>query len=387
MIKISLLCSLLHESATFTLENKEFIERIEKELGEKITLSKLDDHDCDLKLIFIASGGSEGIFLDNLNKLKPPYYLLTSGANNSLAASLEILTYLNLNNLSGEVLHGDAFYIASRIKELLNAKNKELERLGVIGAPSDWLISSIPSVKTIDKFGIGFVDISLDEVLDIYNKLNDSEISFKEQFDKAELKKANKMYYALKEIIKKYDLVGLTIRCFDLLTSIKTTSCLALALLNEEGFIATCEGDIASMISMYLIKKHFNQSSFQANPARIDVKNKKMVLCHCTLPLDMVTSYKFDTHFESGIGVAIKGELKEEDVTIFRLSSNLHDYFIAEGRIIRNLNEVSLCRSQIEVEFCDDISSLLKKPCGNHHIVFYGKHKDELIEILEKEAN
>ena len=115
MIKISLLCSMLHESATFTLENKEFIERIEKELGEKILESKLDDYDCDLKLIFIASGGSEGIFLDNLNKLKPPYYLLTSGANNSLAASLEILTYLNLNNLSGEVLHGDAFYIASRI--------------------------------------------------------------------------------------------------------------------------------------------------------------------------------------------------------------------------------------------------------------------------------
>mgnify|MGYP003301395200 CR=1 FL=1 len=60
----------------------------------------LDDYDCDLKLIFIESGGSEGLFLDGFKLLKAPYYLLTSGDNNSLAASLEILTYLNVNKLS-----------------------------------------------------------------------------------------------------------------------------------------------------------------------------------------------------------------------------------------------------------------------------------------------
>ena len=49
----------------------------------------------------------------------------------------------------------------------------------------------------------------------------------------------------------------------------------------------------------------------------IDVINKKMVLAHCTLPLDMVSEYKLDTHFESGIGVAVRGKLKEEEITIF----------------------------------------------------------------------
>ena len=74
---------------------------------------------CDLSLILIQSGGSEGLFLENFSKLKPPFYLLTYGHNNSLAASLEILSYLKDNNLEGEVLHGSNEYIIkSEVMEL-----------------------------------------------------------------------------------------------------------------------------------------------------------------------------------------------------------------------------------------------------------------------------
>ena len=96
----------------------------------------------------------------------------------------------------------------------------------------------------------------------------------------------------------------------------------------------------------------------------------------------MTTSYKLDTHFESNIGVAIKGELKTTNVTMFRLSSNLKDYFIAEGKIIKNGDNPQRCRTQIEVKFKDDISSLLTKPCGNHHIIIYGHHKKEFKNLL-----
>lgn len=46
-------------------------------------------YQCDLPLILIQSGGSEGLFLENFSKLKAPFYLLTYGNNNSLAASLK----------------------------------------------------------------------------------------------------------------------------------------------------------------------------------------------------------------------------------------------------------------------------------------------------------
>ena len=90
-IKVALLNSSLHESNSFTKENQEFIQEIEEYLNLPIEVTTLDDYECDIKLIFIASGGSEGLFLKALPKLKEPYYLLTKGTNNSLAASLEIL--------------------------------------------------------------------------------------------------------------------------------------------------------------------------------------------------------------------------------------------------------------------------------------------------------
>ena len=97
----------------------------------------------------------------------------------------------------------------------------------------------------------------------------------------------------------------------------------------------------------------------------------------------MLTSYRLDTHFESGIGVAVRGKLKEDEVTILRLSSDLKHYFVAEGRIIKNLEEDNLCRTQIVIKCDDDISSLLTHPCGNHHIIFYGHHQEEINSLLK----
>lgn len=96
----------------------------------------------------------------------------------------------------------------------------------------------------------------------------------------------------------------------------------------------------------------------------------------------MVTNYTLDTHFESGIGVAIRGKLKEEKVTIFKFSRDLKNYYVTTGTIIKNLNENNLCRSQIEVKIDDNIEYFLNRPYGNHHVVIYGDHKQKIIDFL-----
>ena len=385
VVKVSKLISTLHESNKFNEENKKFINDIASSLGAPIELSELTDYDCDVKLIFIASGGSEGLFLSNISNLKPPYYLLTNGSNNSLAASLEILTYLNNNGLKGEIIHGSDEYIASRIKSIANDKEVNAPaRLGVVGKPSDWLISSIPNYEAVKQtFNIELVDIPLEKTIELYKRKENKTTYKTSVFSQSEVNNATKFSSVLRDIVKDNALDGLTIRCFDLLSVIRMTGCIALSNLNDDGIIGTCEGDIMAMISMYIVKKLFNQSSFQANPSRIDVENNRIVLAHCTLPTDMTTSWQFHTHFESKIGVAIKGEVKEGPVTVFRLSSDLKHYFVEEGTILKNLNEGDLCRTQIEVEL-PNVSSLLKNPCGNHHIVFFGHHKKEIEEYLSK---
>ena len=398
MIKVSSFHSDLHRQDVLAQRHAAFLASIETYLGEQITVSPIDDYEADLKLVFISSGGSEGKFLEHFNELRPPYYLLTSGTDNSLAASIEILTYLNCQGYEGEILHGNPKYIAERIKDLIAGNRRKTEegessvrditgtaeiggRYGVVGKPSDWLIASVPDEdKVKEVFGTELVSIPMEDLLEEY----DATESDPDERNGLDFGSSNRLVRAVLRLREKNNLDGLTIRCFDLLSSIHTTGCLSLAQLNADGFIGTCEGDVMSMLTMALIRKVTGQSSFQANPSRIDVDDNTMVLAHCTMPYDMAQSFGYNTHFESGIGVAIKGEFKTEPVTILRLSKDLDSYWIAEGRIIGNLNESTLCRTQIEVKLDDSYSvgDLLRVPCGNHHIVFYGRHRDEIVDFL-----
>lgn len=69
-------------------------------------------------------------------------------------------------------------------------------------------------------------------------------------------------------------------------------------------------------------------------------------------------------------------------MTIFRLSADLTNYFVSDGTILKNLDESDLCRTQILVKLEEDVSEILRKPCGNHHIVFYGHHAEEIRRII-----
>lgn len=380
-VNIYPLVSSLHNHDTINSNTKILLDELMNISDISFSISSIEElYDSDLPLILIQSGGSEGLFLENIKKLKPPFYLLTYGHNNSLAASLEILSYLKDNNLDGEVIHGSNEYIINRIKELTKTLVKY--RYGVIGKPSDWLIASNVNYNNALRIhNIELVDISIDLVKDYYFK-SDNDSDFKFNFKEEEVDKALRLHKALSKIKEEYNLDGLTIRCFDLLNELKTTSCLSLSLLNKEGIIGTCEGDIPSMISMHILNKISAQPGFQANPSRIDIENKKMVLAHCTLPLNMTKSYKLNTHFESGIGVAIKGYLKEDKITIFKLSKNLKDYFVTTGNITKNLEESNLCRTQIEISVDHNIEYFLNRPYGNHHIIIYGDYEEQIKEYM-----
>lgn len=373
----------LHNQSIIGENTQKLLDELMKTSDIEFNITSIDElYNCDIALILIQSGGSEGLFLENIAKLKGPFYLLTYGNNNSLAASLEILSYLKDNGLEGEVLHGTNEYIIRRLKEL--TKTNTNYRLGVIGRPSDWLIASNVNYECARRLhNVEIIDIDIDKVCEHYSD-STNEYDLKFDYDIKEIDKALKLHKAINKIKEEYKLDGLTIRCFDLLSKLNTTSCLSLSLLNKEGIVATCEGDIPTMISMHLLNKVTNQVGFQANPSRIDIENKKMILAHCTLPLNMVEKYYLDTHFESGIGVAIKGYLKEEKVTIFKLSRNLKDYFVTTGRIIRNLEESNLCRTQIELEIDKDIEYFLNRPYGNHHVVIYGNYEQEIKDYMNK---
>ena len=351
-----------------------------------------------LSLIYVRTGGTEGIFCRLLPQLQKqserPFYLLTSGKSNSLAASMEILSYLRQHNLKGEIIHGSAEYISRRIclLEKTEQAHRKLRgiRLGVIGKPSDWLISSHADYSQVSKLlGLELVDVPMQELLDtlasqderMTNPTNDTEPALPADCQQA-MPGALSIYETLKTVITRNNLQGFTLRCFDLLTTVRNTGCMALAKLNSEGYVAGCEGDVPAMLTMMIVRSLFGISGFQANPSSIDPETGEMVFAHCTIPLDMVNSYELDTHFESGIGVGIRGYMQEGPVTIFKVSGDLQRHFIAEGMLIRNQQKADLCRTQQVIRLNDKslTSYFLTQPIGNHHIILPGHH----LQLLEQ---
>jgi L-fucose isomerase-like protein len=373
--------SSLHDAKTIDEQTFALIQELKNHGDFDIAVTSLDRlYSADLGLILVQSGGSEAIFLNLLPRLKPPYYLLTYGTNNSLAASMEILSYLKAKNKPAEILHGSTVSIARRLSELGNPKKEEPMRLGIVGKSSDWLIASKVDKKLcLDKLNIELVDIDIRELIDGQRTADLMLYRHHEPlvFDEFELNQAKKTVIALEKIVDKYRLQGLTVRCFDLLDAIHTTGCLGLSLLNKNGILAGCEGDVPALLSMAILRKILGQSAFQANPARIDVEKQRMVFAHCTLPFDMAENIRLMTHFESGIGVGLRGKMKETDVTLFKLGADLRQYYVQEGKIVANLTESNLCRTQIEVQL-DDVRYFLRAPLGNHHLLVYGHHGEAL---------
>lgn len=265
-----------------------------------------------------------------------------------------------------------------------------MERLGIIGKPSDWLIASQVNYQNVkDLFDIELIDIDINELISLAN--SSTSLALNQEFEnlnynKNELKKAYAIYVALLKIVEKYQLKGLTVRCFDLLNTLHSTSCLAFAFLNRDNIIATCEGDIPSLITMYLINKITNKSSFQANPAKINLKDNEIIFAHCTLPLSMCESFTLTSHFESKIGVAIKGKLKNSKVSILKFNSDFTKLVFLKGTIIKNLNSNKLCRTQILIKNDNqyDLNYFLTKPLGNHHIIVYEDIESKLLTYLRQ---
>ena len=404
-IAIYTLTSELHDEQAVGAVTREFLESLSIEYDFRGS-DYADFGSYPLSLIFVRTGGTEGIFRRLLPTLPigkgEKFYLLSSGKSNSLAASMEILSYLQQNDLQGEILHGDPGYISRRINMLAQVESARRKlracRLGVVGEPSDWLISSHADKDKVREYlGIELIDIPMQELLDAIaatpldpTSASSMQISSpdanvpKELAIRQALPGAHQIYLALKTIVDRYQLQGFTLRCFDLLTAVRNTGCMALARFNSEGIVAGCEGDVPAMLSMMIAQVLTGMSGFQANPARINPETGELLFAHCTIPFNMVEHYELDTHFESGIGVGIRGYMKEGPVTIFKVSGDLSRCFIEEGELVRNQAQPDLCRTQQIIRLSDPSKAhyFLTKPIGNHHIIIRGHHKRLLQEMM-----
>ena len=430
-INLSLISSSLHNITELSQKRMEVIEAL-KALGDVSIFKNSSPASCGIEsatgeivnVAYILTGGTESLFIklfgENCSRLGN-ITIISDAYHNSLAASQEICTWLYNNGVQHRHIHiplhsPDA--TLNRLPTLLCAESPAPQRcecnagvaatsadalvkalggctIGLIGEASPWLIASgIDKEALCKRCGVSFREISIGTLADKYLgyrelwKNHTLSAGARAELDEVlcrfscslegdrtteDLSDAAIMYLALASICKEEHLDAVTVKCFDLLSSCKTTACLALALLNDNGIIAGCEGDIPSICTMLAVYKALGRPSFMANPASIDSDNLSIDFAHCTIPTVMVESCTLPSHFESGIGIGINGEVPLGNYTLCKLSGKtLERSLICNGRLVKGEYLSNRCRTQVRFIFESkaEFDAFSKARVGNHIILF-----------------
>lgn len=405
VINLITFASLLHKQASVRSSHEIVLAELEKYFTVRFVdyqqMNSLTPD--DFSILFIATGGVERLVIQHFEQLPRPTILLADGMQNSLAAALEISSWLRTRGMRSEILHGELTEIIKRLLVMYNNFKAQCKlngsRIGVIGTPSSWLISSnVDYLLAKRRWGIEYTDIPLERVTEYFNNISDDEVgnACAELAEKAlacreaspeDMLKAMKIYKALKRIVEEEKLAALTLSCFKLIESTGTSGCLALSLLNDEGIIAGCEGDLQSIFTMLITKTLTGQAAFMANPSMINARTNEIILAHCTIGLKQTEQFILRSHFETDMSIGIQGLLPLGDVTIVKCGGEcLDEYYLTTGRLTENTNYINMCRTQVRIKLDSPASYFLKNPLGNHHILVHGNYKTLFDEFLQVNA-
>jgi hypothetical protein len=369
----------------------------------------LSDGPNEKTLCFIATGGTEEMFRSYVDVLPHPVMLLSDGLHNSFAASLEIKTYLAQqgiastlfnapldespdfytdleNSLFGEGVMPDSLVPSEPMPKFPKSVVKAFEktRVGLIGTASDWLIASEIDREAVAKaYGATFIDIPLTQLENDFDATPEDAPEVEATCRKMDrfltgdrtpkdLREAARMYVALRTLSVRNNLNALTLKCFGILGSCRTTACLALALLNEEGVVSGCEGDIPALWTMLYARYAFGEPAFMANPSSSNRKELTIDFAHCTIPLNMVHGYRLPSHFESQSGIGIAGSVPSGRYRVIKISgAQLDQFYETEGDLIMNTNIPQRCRTQIRFRFSseEEFDRFFRVSKGNHIIL------------------
>lgn len=402
VINLITFASILHKQTTIRSSHEIILNELEKYFTLKFIdyteMGKLTPD--DFSLLFIATGGVERLVIQHFEQLPRPTILLADGMQNSLASALEISSWLRNRGMKSEILHGELTEIVKRLFVMYNNFKAQRQisnsRIGVIGTPSNWLITSnVNYLLAKRRWGVEYVDIPLERVVEYYNKISDEEVGDASaqlagqalacrEATPDDMLKAMKIYHALKRIAEEDKLSALTLSCFRLIELTGTTGCLALSLLNDEGIIAGCEGDLQSIFTMLIVKTLTTQSAFMANPSMINARTNEIILAHCTIGLKQTEKFILRSHFETDLSIGIQGILPTGDVTLVKCGGEcLDEYYLTTGTLTENTNYLNMCRTQVRIRLNSPADYFLRNPLGNHHILFHGNYETILNEFFQ----
>lgn len=283
-----------------------------------------------------------------------------------------------------------------RLRALYGVKNFLGARIVALGGAGGKYSPEAPQVAQ-EKFQMEIIEASYDDVEKrIKSVLANSKLVHKAEkwtakylalqntilkTDKKFVVNAFLLYAIFKDLMRENNAPAFTIKyCMGTIIPMsKTTACLSLGLLNDEGWLAFCESDFVVIPPGILLHYISGKPVFLHNST---FPHKGMVTCaHCTGPRRMngvhYEPVEIMTHYESDYGAAPKVEVPiGQEVTFLDPEYSTGRWLGFKG-IVKGNPFYEICRSQQDVAIQGDWKKLVNEVRDSHWVMAYGDYLKE----------
>lgn len=283
-----------------------------------------------------------------------------------------------------------------RLRALHGVKNLIGARIVALGGVWGKYAADAPQIAR-EKHKLEIIEISYDEVArriqsamadrssvsraerwtDTYLSLPSTSLKTDRQF----VVNAFLLYRVFKDLMRENRAPAFTIKaCMSTILPIsRTTACLSLSLLNDEGLLAFCESDFVVIPAGILLRHISGKPVFLHNST---FPHKGIATCaHCTAPRRM-DGMNYEpatilTHEESDYGAAPKVEIPiGQEVTFIDPEYTTGRWVGMRGNVEDN-PFYAICRSQQDVRIQGKWKKLIREVRDSHWMMVYGDHLKE----------
>jgi len=302
---------------------------------------------------------------------------------------------LNASNLYKAGVKDYQVVIGNKIDEdWLNAirivKTFSTNRVGIIGYRARGFFNlDVDELDLYKQLGVLVDHFELDEVYDFEvdnDKVEERSKQIRSIFDVSDLTeqqvlKVAELTVKFKGFIDKHQLGALAIRCWpEFAGSFGISPCAAMSILQSEGKILTCEGDLLGSLSMLAHKAIGGETPFLADFSQVDLKENFGLLWHCGVAAcnlwDGKCNRSLDSYFAGGKGVTADFVMKPGEISLLRIDYAPGEYRVFLQKGLGVPMDKDLKGTYVKVTFEEHIKDVLDKIIQNgiaHHIsVVYG---------------
>lgn len=296
-----------------------------------------------------------------------------------------------------DVIVDDYSEMLWRLRALAAVKNLRRTRLVALGGVWGKYAADAPQAAR-ERFGLQVEEVSYDDLkgridrakadttgMAIAEKWTDQYLALPGTALRTErpfVVNAFVLYRIFRELMQEKDAAAFTVKsCMGTIIPMsKTTACLSLSLLNDEGWLAFCESDFVIIPAGVLLRYIAGKPVFLHNST---FPHAGMVTCaHCTAPRRM-DGQRYEpaaivTHYESEYGAAPKVDMPLGQKLTFIDPEYTTGRWVGFTGAVQENPAYAACRSQQDVLIDGRWRKLLAEARDSHWVTVYGEYLREV---------